>query len=102
MAAGKKSCCKILLDWAQSASNHVYWCAANSQGNQELVKTKWLSVLNHVCDVHEGHGDLFPACEHASLELASHEPRLRNKKGNLNRHICTVILIVSNHMHLWV
>ena len=67
MAAGKNSGCKILIDWAQSVSNHVYWCAASSHGNQELVKAKWLSVLNHVCDIHEGHGDLFPACEHGYL-----------------------------------
>ena len=48
MAAGKRAACKILLDWAQSVSNHVYWCAASSDGNEDLVKAKWLSVLNHV------------------------------------------------------
>ena len=75
MAAGKKSGCKLLLDWAQSICNHVYWCAASSSGNGELLKAKWLSVLNHVCDIHDGHGNLFPRCEHGPLE-----PRLWIKK----------------------
>ena len=44
--------------------------------NEDLVKAKWLSVLNHVCDIHEGHSDLFPACEHGPLE-----PRWWLKKG---------------------
>ena len=75
MAAGKKSGCKLLLDWAHYISNHVYWCAASSKGNEELLKAKWLSLLNHVCDIHEGHSDLFSKYEHESLK-----PRLWIKK----------------------
>lgn len=29
---------------------------------------KWLSVLNHIINIHTGHGDLFPTCQHGTLE----------------------------------
>ena len=37
-------------------------------GDGELVKEKWLSILNHITDVHEGHGDKFPRCAHDEIE----------------------------------
>lgn len=76
MAAGKKKNCQLLIKWAQAISNHVYWCAASSNGEGHLLKAKWLSLMNHVSDVHDGHGDLFPTCEHDTLE-----PRKWIKKG---------------------
>ena len=76
-AAGKKKGCEKLLAWAHSVSNHLYWCARSSGGDGEMVKEKWLSILNHVADIHEGHGDLFPSCEHGELT-----DRLWMKPGN--------------------
>ncbi|XP_040076759.1 uncharacterized protein LOC115331657 [Ixodes scapularis] len=32
-AAGKSQDCGSIADWAQQAVNHLYWCAAASQGN---------------------------------------------------------------------
>ena len=40
----------------------MYWSAASSGGDGEFVKAKWLSITNHVIDVHEGQ------CEHGTLE----------------------------------
>ena len=56
-----------MKSWARSISNHMYWCAASGGGDGEMVK-KWLSILNHITDIHEGHGDKFPRCEHGELE----------------------------------
>lgn len=28
---------------------------------------RWLSILNHVVDIHEGHGNNFTECEHDQL-----------------------------------
>lgn len=67
-AAGKKKGCEKVKAWARSVSNHLYWCVASSEGDGELVKQKWLSILNHVANIHEGHGDKFPQCEHEPLE----------------------------------
>lgn len=63
----KKKGCEQIKDWCHSISNHLYWAAATSDGDGDLVEEKWLSILNHVCDVHEGHGDRFQACEHPPL-----------------------------------
>ncbi|KAJ8305051.1 hypothetical protein KUTeg_017394 [Tegillarca granosa] len=57
---GKIKGCGDVALWARSVSNHMYWCAASSNGNGEVVLEKWLSILNHVVDIHEGHGNKFP------------------------------------------
>ena len=67
-AAGKKKGCQKVKAWARSISNYMYWCSASSGGDGELVKKKGLSILNHITDVHEGHGDKFPRCAHDEIE----------------------------------
>ena len=67
-AAGKKKGCQKVKDWARSISNHMYWCAASSGGDGEFVQQKWLSILNHVANIHSGHGEKFPHCEHGQLD----------------------------------
>lgn len=58
-AVVKKKNCEIRGDWSRSISNHTYWCAMSSEGGGEMVFQKWCSILNHVCNVHEGHGNKF-------------------------------------------
>lgn len=58
-AVVKKKNCEIRGDWSRSISNHTYWCAMSSEWGGELVSQKWCSILNHVCNVHEGHGNKF-------------------------------------------
>ena len=56
----KKKAYSIITDWAHSISNHIYWVAASSKGQALLVKEKWLSLLNHVVNIHTecAHGEL--------------------------------------------
>lgn len=65
---GQKKSCQILSDWSRSISNHLYWCAASSNGTGEMVLQKWQSILNHVANIHHGHGDQFQKCQHGPLE----------------------------------
>lgn len=67
-AISKKRLCDVVGEWSHSISNHLYWCAASSNGNGDLISQKWLSILNNVVDVHEGHGDLYPRCLHGPLD----------------------------------
>ncbi|KAL3890946.1 hypothetical protein ACJMK2_003215, partial [Sinanodonta woodiana] len=46
----------------------MYWCAASSCGDGEGVQQKWFSILNHVANIHRGHGDKFLQCEHEQLD----------------------------------
>lgn len=67
-SSGKKKMCDKLLEWARSISNHIYWCAASSNGDGDLVHDKWVSILNHVTNVHEGHGGKYARCQHDQLD----------------------------------
>lgn len=67
-AAGKRRSCENLSDWARSISNHLYWCAASSEGDGDLVHDKWISILNHVTNIHEGHEGKYQSCQHGQLE----------------------------------
>ena len=58
----------MLLQWVQSIKNHVYWCAASSGGNATVIKEKWLSLFNHIFDIHTGHGNEYKECPHDSIE----------------------------------
>lgn len=58
----------VIGRWAKSASNHIYWCAASSHGDAEMVQQKWQSILNHVANIHEGHCPKFPTCEHDAVD----------------------------------
>lgn len=108
----KKKGCEQINDLCHSISNHLYWAAATSDGDGDLVEEKWLSILNHVCDVHEGHGDRFQACEHPPLaerswitkgKICSDTVSLliglfhcdNNNKKELN-HICKCFELFSN------
>ncbi len=49
-------------------SHHLYWCAGTSQGaDGDVILAKWLSLINHMQNVHTGHGDLFPECQHGEI-----------------------------------
>ncbi|XP_053409092.1 uncharacterized protein LOC128559941 [Mercenaria mercenaria] len=64
----KKRGCEKVAKWTQSISNHLYFCAATSEGDGDLVEQKWLSVLNHITNKHEGHGEKYPSCTHGPIE----------------------------------
>ena len=64
----RRSVSKWLIGLGQCQLNHLYWCAASSDGDGEMVSEKWLSILNHITNVHEGHGERFPKCLHGELE----------------------------------
>ena len=42
--------------------------ATAPEGNQDMLEAMWTSVANHIQDVHDGHNDLYPECEHGPLD----------------------------------
>ena len=48
--------CEDLLPWIHSVSNHMWWCSATCDGNAEVLKEKWKSVLFHVTNKHKWNG----------------------------------------------
>ena len=74
---GKSKNCKNLLPWIQSVFNHLWWSSHSCNGDAQVLKEKWMSVTNHIVNVHSWeHASVFVRCEHA--ELSSEE--FRRKK----------------------
>jgi hypothetical protein len=57
-----------LAPWIQSIANHLCWYAATCNRSAQLLKEKWISVLNHVSNNHRWTGNvLFHRCDHSKL-----------------------------------
>lgn len=57
-----------MADWSRSMINHLYWSVMSSNGNEEEVKEKWLSLVNHLHNKHKGHGKIYKRCSHRKLK----------------------------------
>ena len=69
--------CEDLLPWIRSVLNHMWWCSATCDGNAEVLKEKWKSVLFHVTNKHKWNGYThFHECCHPRLTSA----QIRKKK----------------------
>ena len=56
--------------WIQSISNHLWWSAASCNGDVELLREKWRSVLHHIVNKHSWKDSkLFHRCSHPKLTL---------------------------------
>ncbi|XP_042149477.1 uncharacterized protein LOC121047753 [Ixodes scapularis] len=66
-AQAKRAGCSVLEVWIQPASNHLFWCAALSDGNQELLLDMWKSVQYHVANKHADHPGLYTHCAHEDI-----------------------------------
>ena len=64
----KKTPCKIIEKWIKSIGNHLWWCCATCEEDEELLREKWISVLFHVQNKHKwtGHEE-FKKCVHPRL-----------------------------------
>ena len=55
--------------WIKAIINHLWWCCASLIGNEELIREKWLSMLNHIRGIHSWEDTkLFRKCEHGQLD----------------------------------
>ena len=63
--------CEDLAKWAKSIYNHFWWCCRTCEGNESLLKEKWLSLLYHIRNKHRWNNDkkfkLLKHCEHGKL-----------------------------------
>ncbi|XP_046568635.1 uncharacterized protein LOC124277026 [Haliotis rubra] len=67
-ALAKEKDCSIVGRWVRSICNHLYGAAASTpDGNGDVIRDKWLSVVNHMQNIHHGHGKHFPNCLHPDL-----------------------------------
>lgn len=59
--------CQVVGEWIHSIVNHMYWAAASSITGEETV-AKWVSVVNHVQNIHQHDDWQFPVCLHGPTD----------------------------------
>ena len=61
----KKKECVELAPWIKSVTNHLWWSSMTCEGNPQLLKEKWISILHHVADKHHWDSSvLYNRCPH--------------------------------------
>ena len=64
----KKKDCGDLSPWIKSISNHLWWCAETCEGNKELLREKWISIVHHTADIHSWDSkDIYHECPHPPI-----------------------------------
>ena len=57
-----------LKPWIKSIINHFWWCSRSCNGDADLLREMWMSVLHHVTNVHEWMDcKVFKKCAHPLL-----------------------------------
>ena len=80
-AAAKQRDCERIGEWQKSIVNHLYWCIVSTPScDFTVVKAKWLSLDNHVHNVHTGHGDGYPECGHDRLYTQRRKKWFKRRK----------------------
>ena len=68
-AAAKKKANVELIPWIKSIINHLWWCSATCNGNSNILREKWKSILFHITDRHEWQGNQhYHRCQHGELQ----------------------------------
>lgn len=66
----KKKCSSELQQWIKSIINHFWWSCCTCDGDVNVLREKWLSILCHIKNVHEWEGNsVFTECLHDKLTL---------------------------------
>lgn len=64
----KRKGCEIIAEWMKSIINHLYWCAISTQsGDGNIIRAKWVSVANHMHNIHYHDNEHFPECAHSLI-----------------------------------
>ena len=64
----KKKDCNELSPWIKSVSNHLWWCADTCEGDKDLLREKWISIVHHTANVHSwDSADMYHECAHPPI-----------------------------------
>ena len=91
----KKKCCSELNHWIKSIINHFWWCCATCDGNETVLRERWLSILDHIKNVHDWEGnEVFHECLHAELTL--HQMKTKPWLKELSHAYAAIQRVVSD------
>ncbi len=79
----KRRECEGLGQWIPSIINHLWWSAQTCEGNAEVLKEKWISVIHHVTNRHDWPGNRhYHQCAHEPLDETNQRRKLWLKPGS--------------------
>ena len=82
-AKAKKKECKDLAPWIKSITNHLWWSSMTCEGNPQLLKEKWTSILHHVVDKHEWDSAvIYNRCPHDPIPSTTRRKTKWLKEGS--------------------
>ena len=67
--SAKKNSCFIINGWIKSICNRLRWCCESVDGDEQLLREKWVSILFHIQNKHSWTGSnmLFHKCCHPNI-----------------------------------
>uniref|UniRef100_A0A671PRE8 Uncharacterized LOC107702177 n=1 Tax=Sinocyclocheilus anshuiensis TaxID=1608454 RepID=A0A671PRE8_9TELE len=81
--AAKRKECVGLGEWIPSIVNHLWWSAQTCEGNAEVLKEKWVSVIHHVTNRHDWPGNKhYHRCAHEPLDELTERTKLWLSPGS--------------------
>uniref|UniRef100_A0A673IHK2 Uncharacterized protein n=1 Tax=Sinocyclocheilus rhinocerous TaxID=307959 RepID=A0A673IHK2_9TELE len=79
----KRKECGGLGEWIPSIVNHLWWSAQTCEGNAEVLKEKWVSVIHHVTNRHDWPGNRhYHKCSHEPFDQLSERTKLWLSPGS--------------------
>ena len=64
----KRKECSELFPWIKSVTNHLWWCADTCEGDKDLLREKWISIVYHTANIHSwDSADLYHECLHPPI-----------------------------------
>ncbi|XP_064477948.1 uncharacterized protein LOC135391577 [Ornithodoros turicata] len=67
LALGRAAKHQVVQLWIESIVRHAYWCPKTSGDDGELCRAKWVSLMNHIVDVHQHEDPWYPVCYHGPV-----------------------------------
>lgn len=79
----KKAENRELGHWIKAICNHFWWCAATCEGNAEILREKWTSIVHHICGKHSWTANNhFHKCLHPRYTKAQNKKKKWLKSGS--------------------
>ena len=79
----KKAANRELGYWIKAICNHFWWSAATCEGNAEILREKWTSIIHHICGKHSWTANnYFHKCAHTPYTRAQSRKKKWLKSGS--------------------
>ena len=99
----KQKGCEEMAPWIQSTSNHLWWCSATCDGNVQLLRETWKSVLDQVVNKDKWSGNtLFHQCFHRRISSSEAKQICWLKPGSQAHIALEEVVLIKSFLKIWL